>query len=106
MTAVEVETPEVRLLACGKPACVIDGCDEHATIRAMCGRHDYRVLKYGDPHWQAPPRVTKVYQRKGPPPARVCTVDGCQSGTFGNHLCQPHFVAEFLDSIPAGCFSR
>lgn len=106
MTAAEVEADSVRLLACGKPACSVEGCDEHAAIRGMCGPHDYRVLRYGDPHWQAPPREKKVYQRKGPPPPRTCVVGDCDGPTFGKHLCQAHFVAEFLDNIPAGCFSR
>jgi hypothetical protein len=72
----------------------------------MCGPHDYRVLRYGDPHWQAPSRERKVYQRKGPPPQRICTIHGCDAPTFRKHMCQAHAVAHFLDSIPARSEAR
>lgn len=107
MTAPEIETAPapVRLLACGKPACSIDGCNEHAAVRGLCGRHDYRASKYGDPHWEAPPRMPRRPRRTGPPPPRLCIEDGCMEPTYARSRCQPHFMTWFLDSIPSECYS-
>jgi hypothetical protein len=32
-----------------KKICKVDGCENHAVSKAMCGKHYYRQKKYGDP---------------------------------------------------------
>lgn len=101
-----------RILKHGSPdlpfrrrkTCIIDGCSQPAKIRNCCPKHDHRILYFGDPFRTRPAGPRRPRDGGTVCRPKVCVEFNCGQPTFANRRCQAHFVAAYLDAIPAGCY--
>ena len=62
--------------------CEVDDCHDETHIKGLCAAHYRRLLAYGDPLGEPPPRV---YKERGP-----CGVEGCPDLHSSHGYCYRH----------------
>lgn len=63
--------------------CTIEGCSGRHEARGYCGTHYRRLIRYGDPLYQA--------ESKFSTPAGKCTVPGCGRRHDARGYCSSHY---------------
>jgi hypothetical protein len=66
--------------------CTIDGCARRLYAKDLCGRHFYRIARYGTPDDSA-------LVRGGPRAGKTCAIEGCEKSLYNSKRgwCKMHY---------------